>query len=64
MGANGRTMVKVRIIAPPDVINELANALCDALEKDAYEVIEQSKPQPGIPPDDDKNRLYMTAISK
>ena len=62
MGANGRTMVKVRVIAPPDVIESVADALELALEGMQFEVIDESSPQPMNPPDEDKERLYMVAI--
>lgn len=57
-----KIMVKVRVIAREDVIEQVTEAISDALEAKKFEVIEMSTPQPMNPPDGDKERQYLVAV--
>jgi len=57
-------LVKIRLIAGVGRAEDLSDKLVDVLEEEGYEVIEQSRPFPCRPPEEDKSRVYISAVPK
>lgn len=64
MAGTAKRMVKVRLVAPEDEAQDLAATIAEALEKEGYEMIEWTTSYPCRPPDEDKSRVYLTALPK
>ena len=64
MPDNNGKVVHVRILDKPDLIKEIADAVCDGLEKAGLEVIEQSNPKlyDEFSPDFGKVYVYLVAV--
>ncbi|HLA99549.1 MAG TPA: hypothetical protein VJL34_13940 [Anaerolineales bacterium] len=55
-------LVKIRLMAGHGKITEVADKLVGVLEGAGYEVIEWTSPFPCRPPEDDKSRVYISAV--
>lgn len=64
MAGTAKKIVKVRLIAPDEEAQDLAAMIAEALEKEGYEMIEWTTSYPCRPPDEDKSRVYLTALPK
>ncbi|MHB0922661.1 MAG: hypothetical protein ACYC3H_01680 [Bellilinea sp.] len=64
MAGSRAGLVKVRLIAGHDRVKAMAEQMVDNLEKTGYEVIEWTSPYPCRPPEDDKSRVYISAVPK
>lgn len=54
--------VRLRVIAASEIVEELADQLSQCLEACGYEVLEVSRSYPLREPEEDKSRVYITAI--
>ncbi|HBA90891.1 MAG TPA: hypothetical protein DCZ08_03655 [Anaerolineaceae bacterium] len=64
MAGSRAGLVKVRLIAGQSKIETIADQMVDVLESAGYEVIELTSPYPCRPPEDDKSRIYISAVPK
>ena len=64
MAGSRAGLVKVRLIAGQGKIQAIADQMVDVLEGAGYEVIELTSPYPCRPPEDDKSRIYISAVPK
>lgn len=55
-------MVKVRVITDTDDAQRVSERVVQALEEEGFQVIEWTEPIPCKPPDEDKSRVYLTAL--
>jgi len=55
-------LVKIRLIAGEERVDEMAERVVKSLEGAGYEVIEWTKPYPCRPPEADKLRVYISAV--
>lgn len=61
---SARNLVKIRVIAEGERVNELAERITKTLEEAGCEVIEWTNPYPCREPDLNKSRVYLTAVRK
>ena len=64
MAGSRAGLVKIRLIAGHGRAEDLADTLVNVLEEEGYEVIEQTTPYPCRPPENDKSRVYISAVPK
>lgn len=57
-------LIRVRVMAPHDEVEDWAGKMVDALESNGCEVIEWTRPYRNNPPEDDKSKIFLTAIRK
>lgn len=55
--------VKLRVVASEENVKRVAEVLVDALENEGFQVIEWSQAYECREPDEDKKRVYVTALS-
>lgn len=63
MGSS-KNLTKIRLIGTPDTVQLVAERIVNMLEEANFEVLEWSASYPCKPPDEDKNRVYLTAAKK
>lgn len=56
-----RNLVKLRVMAASEKVDEVAGVLCEFLEGQGFIVLEWSRAFENLPPEDDKSRVYLTA---
>lgn len=56
------TAIRVRVIAANETVESLAEDIAHAIEAVGYEVIEVSRSYPLREPEENKSRVYITAI--
>lgn len=54
-------LVKVRVLAATDNVDEVAGYISDVLENNGYSVFEWTKPYPCQPPEEDKFKVFISA---
>lgn len=57
-------LVKIRLIAEGERVEELAGRITKTLEEAGCEVIEWTSPYPCRAPDENKSRVYISAVRK
>ncbi|MFA5836206.1 MAG: hypothetical protein WC837_04535 [Bellilinea sp.] len=62
MAGSRAGLVKIRLIAGHGRAEDIADKLVSTLEDAGYEVIELTSPYPCRPPEDDKSRVYISAV--
>lgn len=55
-------VVKIRVIANPEMAEETADGIVDVLEKAGCEVIELTNPKPRREPEENLATVYLTAL--
>jgi hypothetical protein len=64
MAGTATRMVKIRLTASDEDVQDIAARIAEDLEGEGYELIEWTASYPCRPPDEDKSRVYLTALPK
>lgn len=64
MKRSARELIRIRLIADVNRVEELAGQLVETLERNRCEVLEWTNPYPCRSPEETKARVYISAVQK
>ncbi len=64
MAGSAKGVVKIRIVADDEAAQRLAADIMQTLNRAGYSLIEWTESIPCRPPEEDRSRVYMTALAK
>lgn len=64
MKRSAKDLIRIRLIADANRVEELAGQMVETLERNGCEVLEWTNPYPCRAPEETKGRVYIAAVQK